>query len=71
MFLLLAILATVPSAPPPPPKVERRARAAVHIVQGQAISAQGWRPAGDPAQREKIQAEPDGTRTRLRLTEFQ
>jgi hypothetical protein len=69
MVLLLAILATVPSAPPP--KVERRARAAVNIVQGQAISAEGWRPAGDPAQREKIQAEPDGTRTRLRLTEFQ
>ena len=70
MVLLLAILATVPTVPPPP-KVERRARAAVHIVQGQAISAERWRPAGDPAQREKIQVEPDGSKTRLRLTEFQ
>jgi hypothetical protein len=69
MLLLLAILNV--SGAPPPPRVERRARASVNIVRGTAISAEGWRPAGDPAQREKIQAEPDGSRTRLRLTEFQ
>ena len=70
MVLLLAILAAASSAPPPL-KVERRARAAVTIVQGRAITAEQWRPASDSAQREKIQAEPDGSRSRLRLTEFQ
>lgn len=70
MVLLLAILATASNASPSP-RVERRARAAVTIVQGRAITAEQWRPASDSAQREKIQVELDGSKTRLRLTEFQ
>ena len=71
MFLLLAIMAGASSVPSSPPKVERRAQAAVQIVRGQAISAENWRPAGNSAQRETIHVEPDGNRSRLRLTEFQ
>lgn len=69
MFSLLAILASISSAPPPP-KVERRARASVVVVRGRAISERGWRPATNPAQREILHREPGGM-TLLRLTEFQ
>jgi hypothetical protein len=71
MVFLFAIFAGVSSAPPPPPKVERRAAAAVHIVRGRAISAESWRPAVNSAQRETVHVEADGSRTLLRLTEFQ
>ena len=71
MFYLLAILADVSSAAPRPPKVERRASAAVRIVSGRAVSADSWRPAANSAQREIVHVEADGSRTLLRLTEFQ
>lgn len=71
MILLLAILAGASNVPPPPPRVERRAGAAVQIVRGRAITAEGWRPTANRAQRETIHVEPDGSRTLLRLTEFQ
>ena len=61
MFYLLAFLVGASSAAPQPPKVERRASAAVRIVSGRANSAQ----------REIIHVEVDGSRTLLRLTEFQ
>ena len=71
MFLLLAILSSASISPPPSPKVERRASAAVQIVRGRAVSAESWRPAANSAQRETVHVEPDGSRTLLRLTEFQ
>ena len=71
MFLLLAILSSASISSPPSPKVERRASAAVQIVRGRAVSAENWRPAANSAQRETVQVEPDGSRTLVRLTEFQ
>jgi hypothetical protein len=71
MFLLFAILSSASNSPPPSPKVERRASAAVQIVRGRAVSAESWRPAANSAQRETVHVEPDGSRTLLRLTEFQ
>jgi hypothetical protein len=71
MLLLLAILSSASISSPPSPKVERRASAAVQIVRGRAVSAESWRPAANSAQRETVHVEPDGSRTLLRLTEFQ
>jgi len=71
MFYLLAFVVGASSAAPQPPKVERRASAAVRIVSGRAVSADSWRPAANSAQREIIHVEADGTRTLLRLTEFE
>ena len=71
MFLLLAILSSASISSPPSPKVERRASAAVQIVRGRAVSAENWRAAANSAPRATGHVEPDGSRTLLRLTEFQ
>lgn len=69
MVLVLALIAAVAS--PPPVKAVESARVSIRVVRPHRASAETWNPAARSDQREVIKQEPDGTRQRLLLTEFE
>ncbi len=69
MISLLAALAAL--AGPTVTRVETSARASIVVYRGQPISERSWDPRHQPSQREIVKTEADGTRQRIRLTEFQ
>ena len=72
--MVLAILAALlASDAPPPPAPKVQARATIRILQGAAISAEGWtRPAPEQRhRRETIRTDEMGRPYRLRTVDFE
>jgi len=70
MDWLLALLLSAASGPPPA-TVAVRAQARIMIVQGHKAASETWTPAARRNQREIVRQEMDGSRVRLRITEFE
>ena len=70
MDLFLALFLSA-AASPPRPQIVARAEARVIILRPHKASAESWAPETRRDQREIVKKEKDGTRIRLRLTEFE
>ena len=68
---MISLLAALALAGPSIVNVETSARASIRVVRGDPISERSWNPRQQPSQREIVKQEADGSRQRLRLTEFQ
>lgn len=68
-FFLALFLSAAASSPPP--KIAVRAEARITILRPHRASAESWEPAARRNQREIVKKEKDGSKTRLRLTEFE
>ena len=70
MVLIFAAIAAAVTNPAPA-TAGQSARVSIRIARPHRASADSWDPASRPNQRETVKQEPDGTRQRLRLTEFE
>jgi hypothetical protein len=70
MVLVFAAFAAAAATPAPVRTVENT-RVSIRILRPHRASAGSWNPQSRANQRELVKQEPDGSRQRLRLTEFE